>query len=99
MLRSLPGLGEEALSLILLAQLSTKPFRSLDEITQRLSPSARESIAEAGSELTQRITFETREVVVESDGWLDGSPLRARGEALFVRGGDAFFTVWRRVGL
>ena len=98
-LSSLPGLGEEALSLILLAQRSTKPFRSLDEITQRLSPSARESIAEAGSELTQRITFETREVVVESDGWLDGSPLRARGEALFVRGGDAFFMVWRRVGL
>ena len=98
-LSSLPGLGEEALSFILRAQHSTKALRSLEEITQRLSPSARESIAEAGTQLTGHITFETREVVVESEGWLDGSPLRSRGEALYVRGGDAFFTVWRRVGL
>ena len=98
-LSSLPGLGEEALSLLLRAQHNTKALRSLEEITQRLSPGARELIAEAGTELTQRITFETREVVVEAEGWLDGSPLRSRGEALFVRGGDAFFTVWWRVGL
>ena len=98
-LSSLPGLGDEAVSFILRAQQSRTALRSLESLTQRLSPSAQESIAEAGGELTRRISFDTREVVVETEGWLDGSPLHSRGEALYVRGGDAFFTAWRRVGL
>ena len=97
-LRSLPGLGEEAVSFILRAQQNRTTLHSLEEITQRLSSGARSAILDAGGELTQRITFETREVVVDTEGWLDGSPLRSHGEAMYVRGGGAFFTVWRRVG-
>ena len=97
-LRSLPGLGEEAVSFILRAQQNRTTLHSLEEITQRLSSGARSAILDAGGELTQRITFETREVVVDAEGWLDGSPLRSHGEAMYVRGGGAFFTVWRRVG-
>ena len=98
-LSSLPGLGDEAIALILRAQGGTRRLRSLEELTQRLSPGARESIVDAGGELMQRITFETREVVVECEGWLDGSPVRVRGEALYAKGGDALFAVWRRVGI
>lgn len=98
-LASLPGLGDEAIALILRAQDTDRPLRSLEELTQRLSPGARESLVDAGSELMQRITFETREVVVESEGWLDGSPMRTKAEALYARGGDALFSVWRRVGI
>ena len=98
-LSSLPGLGAEAIALIVRAQESTRSIRSLEELTNRLSPGAREAIAETGGELAQRVTFETREVVVESEGWLDGSPVRARGEALYAKGGDALFSVWRRVGM
>jgi general secretion pathway protein K len=98
-LSSLPGLGDEAVSFILRAQQNRVSLRSLEEITQRLSGGARSAIVDAGADLTQRVTFETREVVVEAQGWLDGSPLRSRGEAVYVRGGDALFTTWRRVGL
>ncbi len=95
---SLPGMTEEAVVLIERAQKAQRAFRSLEEITQRLSPGARQSIVDAGGELMQRVAFDTREVVVDAEGWLDGSPLRARSEALFVRGGDAMFTAWRRSG-
>lgn len=97
-LASLPGVGSEAVAVIARAQGSARPLRSLEELTVQLSPGAREAIVNAGAALMQRITFETREVVVESDGWLDGSPVRARGEALYAKGGDALFTVWQRVG-
>ena len=98
-LASLPGLGDESIALILRAQDTDRPLRSLEELTQRVSPGARESLVDAGAELMQRITFETREVVVESEGWLDGSPMRTKAEALYARGGDALFSVWRRVGI
>lgn len=97
-LATLPGLGDEAIALIVRSQGGARPLRTLEELTARLSPGARSSIVEAGAGLMQRITFETREVVVESEGWLDGSPVRARGEALYARGGDALFSVWRRIG-
>lgn len=98
-LSSLPGLGAEAISLILQAQGSARPIRSLEELTNRLSPAGHSVLIEAGTELMQRVTFETREVVVESEGWLDGSPVRSRAEALYAKGGDALFSVWRRVGI
>jgi type II secretory pathway component PulK len=97
-LASLPGFGGEAAALVLRARATARPFRSLEELTQRLSPGARQSLVDAGAELLPRLAFETREVVVEAEGWLDGSPVRVRGEALYAKGGDALFTVWRRVG-
>jgi type II secretory pathway component PulK len=98
-LSSLPGLGEEAVSVILRAQQNRTPLHSLEEVTQRMSSGGRAAIVDASPELMPRITFQTREVVVESEGWLDGSPLHSHAEAVYVRGGDAFFTTWRRVGL
>jgi general secretion pathway protein K len=98
-LASLPGLGSEAIALILRAQENDRPLRSFEELTQRMSSGARQAIVEAAPELMQRVTFETREVVVESEGWLDGSPVRTNAEVLYARGGDALFSVWRRVGL
>ncbi|CAN5904824.1 N/A [soil metagenome] len=97
-LASLPGLGDEAIAMILRARQGGRPLRSMEELTQRLSAGAREAIAEAGNDLSGRVTFDTREVVVTGEGWLDGSPLRSPAEAVFARGGDALFTVWRRVG-
>ena len=97
-LASLPGLGDEAIGMILRAREGSRPMRSIEELTQRLSAGAREAIAEAGNDLSGRVTFDTREVVVAGEGWLDGSPLRSPAEAVFAHSGDALFTVWRRVG-
>lgn len=98
-LASLPGIGEEAIAIILRARESQIPLRSLDELLNRLSPGARQLIGDASAELSQRAAFESREIVVDATGWLDGSPVRSRARAVYVRGGDAFFTTWRQVGL
>ena len=95
---SLPGMGDEAIAVIFRYRQSSRPMRSLEEVTQQLSAGAREAIAVAGNELSGRVTFDTREVVVTGEGWLNGSPLRSSAEAVFARGGDALFTAWRRVG-
>lgn len=95
---SLPGVTAEVVVLIERAQKAQRAFRSLEEITQRLSPGARQALDDAGGALMQRVAFDTREVVVDAEGWVAGSPVRARSEMLHVRGGDAMFTVWRRNG-
>jgi general secretion pathway protein K len=95
-LRSLPGLGDEAIDHIVRAQRGGRPLRSLEELVQQLSSGARAAIVEAGGDLTQHMTFETREVVVEADGWVSGSPLHVHAESMHARTGDAMFTVWRR---
>lgn len=97
-LRSLPAFGEEVANAVLRARQSGRPLRSLDELTLRVSSSARAALLDATPELSPRLAFDTRELLVESDGWLDGSPIRAHGVALYERSGDALLTVWRRVG-
>jgi general secretion pathway protein K len=96
-LRSLPGLGDEAIEVIVRSQNGSAPLRSLEELMNQLSSSARTAITDAGGDLTQRITFEAREVIVEAEGWVDGSASPVRAEAMFTRSGGAFFTVWRRI--
>ena len=95
-LYSLPGFGDEIVATILQNQRAGVPFRSLDDLNARLSSGARASLLGASSELATRITFETREILVEATGWLAHSPVRVREEAMFVRAGDAIFTQWRR---
>jgi len=96
-LLSLPGMGDESVAAIVRAQQSRRPIRSMEELSTMLSSGARSSLVEAMSELQQRVTFESREVVVEGEGWLSGSPVHAREEALLARGGDAMFTIGRRI--
>lgn len=97
-LRSLPGMSDDVVEMILRARTSTRPFRTLEELTNALSSGARAALVEAGSELMQRVTFETQEVAVESEGWVDGSPLHSHAEAVYARSGDALFTIWHRAG-
>jgi general secretion pathway protein K len=96
-LHSLPGMGDEGVAAIIQARRSGRPIRSLEELTPRLSSGARASVVEAMGELRQRVTFETREVVVDAEGWVDGSPVHATSEVLLARGGDAMFTIGRRI--
>lgn len=96
-LLSLPGVGDETVSAIVRAQQGRRSIRSMEELTALLSSGARMSLVDVMPELTQRVTFETREVVVLSEGWLDGSPVHVTAEALLARGGDAMFTIGRRI--
>lgn len=96
-LASLPGMGAEAIAVIIRSRQERRPMRSLAELADRLSPGARRALQDAGADLSARAAFETREVVVTSEGWVDGSPVRAHGEAVYARAGDALLGAWRRV--
>ena len=96
-LRSLPGLGDETIAMILSMQRNRVLVHSWQDLSPRLSSGARSALNEAASELLQRASFAAVEVVAESEGWEEGSPVHVHGEALFARGGDALFTVWQRI--
>ena len=97
-IRSLPGFGDEAVDALLRARQSGRPIRTLDDLIKQLSYGARAAMEEAIPELVSRVVFETREVVAETSGWVDGSAVRVHGEAVYERSGDAVLTSWRRVG-
>ena len=95
-LQSLPGLTEETIDVLLAARSSSRPLRSLDELSQRVTSGSRAALADAGAELASRAVFDTREILVDADGWLAGSPMHAHVVALAQRNGDAVTIAWRR---
>lgn len=96
-LLALPGLTEEAVAVLLRRRQGRRPVRSVQELTLELSPPARRAIEAELPRLLSRATFETREVEVESEGWVAGSPVRVRAEGLLVRTNDVVFLVQTRV--
>ncbi|MEP6622282.1 MAG: type II secretion system protein GspK [bacterium] len=97
-LRSLPGIGDEAANVLVRARQYGHPIRSLPELSLRLSSAARQALADATSDLNGRVIFETSQVSVETVGWVSGSPVRVAGVAIYQRSGDLLGTVLRRVG-
>jgi general secretion pathway protein K len=96
-LRALPGMSEEAVAAIMDARQAGRPVESIEELSLRLSTSARRVLVDATPELLPQVVFQTREVEAVSTGWLDGSPVVGRATGLFVRGGSATFLVWERI--
>lgn len=96
-LLSLPGMGDEAVAAIVRARQGRRAIASMEDLTAQLSPGARSSLVENMAELSPRVAFESREVVAEAEGWVSGSPVRVTAQALLVRGGDAMFTIGRRI--
>lgn len=95
-LHALPGIGDEAAAVIVRERSRGAPIRSLAELSALLGAAGREALTDAGFELERRITFDTQNVAAHATGWRDGSPVRARGEALFTRNGDALFVARQR---
>jgi hypothetical protein len=73
-----------------------KVLGSITDLERDLSPDARRAFEAALPALLARATIETREVEVTSEGWLPGSPVRARVTGLFVRARGTMFYVWSR---
>ncbi|HYT05182.1 MAG TPA: hypothetical protein VEM13_09940 [Gemmatimonadales bacterium] len=95
-LLALPGIGEEAAGVVLRRQQARRPIRTLAELSVELSSGARAALQAEMATLLGRVAFETREVEAVSDGWMEGSPVRARDRGLLVRARDVAFLVWRR---
>ncbi|HEX6616912.1 MAG TPA: type II secretion system protein GspK [Gemmatimonadales bacterium] len=96
-LLALPGMSEQAATVLLRRRTSRRPVRSLEDLARDLSTGPREALVDATGRLLPCVVFETRELFASSEGWTIGSPVRGRVDALFARAGDATFLVWRRV--
>jgi general secretion pathway protein K len=96
-LLTLDGIGAEAADAIVRARDAGRPFRTLEELSARVSPGARQAIVDAMPDLASRATFELSEAQVESTGWLEGSAIRVNATSVHQRSGDAWLTTWRRI--
>lgn len=96
-LLALPGMTEEAVAVLFRFRRQGRHVASLADLSNELSPPARKALEAEMTSLLSRVEFETREVEAVSEGWVEGSPVRARVEGLFVRSRGATFLVWRRV--
>jgi len=95
-LLALDGMTEEATWALRRAADAGRPIRSLQELQLALTAGARAAMQESLPALQSRAAFETREVEVTSDAWMDGTPVRARTTGLAVRAGRSAFLVGRR---
>jgi general secretion pathway protein K len=96
-LLSLPGIGEEAVAVLLRYRRQGRRVGNLFELSNDLSTEARALLSAELPRLTARTTTITREVEIRSEGWTGGARLSSQAEALLVRSGDAAFVVWRKV--
>jgi general secretion pathway protein K len=96
-LLALPGMTEQAASVLLRRRTGSRPIRTLAELANELPTAPRAVLQAQLSQLSARAAFETREVVALSDGWADGSPVHVTATGLFARAGDNAVLVWRSV--
>jgi hypothetical protein len=95
-LTALPGMTPELLALLLHGQGSeTQPKNHLD-LANRLSAPALAVLQREMPRFMMMASFGTNEVEARITGWRTGSPVRARLDAVLVRGGTAAFVVWRK---
>jgi general secretion pathway protein K len=96
-LASVPGMSDEAASVIVRQRASGRPLRIVQELTDLLSPGARQMLQADIARFMSMAIFETLEVEVASLGWVDGSPIQVRASAVLVRGGGSgSIMTWRR---
>jgi general secretion pathway protein K len=96
-LMSVPGITPLAAEIIVQARRANRRIESVRQLTDMLPTQARASFERAVASALSRLTFDTHEVLVRSDGWLAQSPVHVREEAVIARGGNTAFVTWRRV--
>ena len=96
-LQALEGITQRALAVIMRFRRRGEIIVSLNQVARELPSAARPAWQTNMTRLMSRATFDTREVEVVSEGWIDGGLSRSQVQALFVRGGATVFMVWRRV--
>jgi type II secretory pathway component PulK len=95
-LMSVPGFTPLAAEVVFQAQRSGRRIESVRQLTDMLPAQARAPLERALATALPRLAFDTHEVLVRSEGWLSGSPVRVREVAVIARGGNTAFVTWRR---
>jgi general secretion pathway protein K len=96
-LLALPGMTEDAVAVLFRYRRRHQALQNLTDLERDLPSGARNALSARLPELLASTTTETREVEVTSQGWVEGSPVRATITGLFVRARGTVFHVWSRV--
>jgi general secretion pathway protein K len=96
-LLSLPGIGEEAASVIERLRRGGGRVTSLGELAAGLPAPARAALVARMPELEGRVTFDTRELELVSDGWSGDGRVRVTARGLLVRARETAFLIGVRV--
>lgn len=95
-LLALPGMTEEVVGVLFRYRREHRQLGAVTDLERDLSPGGRDLLDRAMPELLPQVTTQTREVAVESDGQVPGSPVVAKVTGLLVRAGTTVFYVWSR---
>ena len=95
-LLALRGMTAEAVSRILQRRAAGYPITDLGQLARELSLPARRQLLFNLASLTGQTVTTVSEIHITAEARLDGSPIHARVEALFVRTGTELQMVWRR---
>lgn len=87
-LRTLPGLDDEAVALIVSRRRGTRPLLNFFELEPALSAPARERLQREMQQFVARAAFDSDVVEIEAAGVVDGLPFRRTLRALAVRSGN-----------
>lgn len=93
-LLTLPGMSDGLADLIIARRNLGRPVRRLDDLLLELPEGPRTLLQARQMDWQNRAVFETRELMVTSEGRLDGSPVRVRVQGHLVRAGDQAMLVW-----
>jgi general secretion pathway protein K len=96
-LLSLPGFTPEAAAVLRRIVAGGGELRRMQELLDAVPPVARQALQSNMDGLLRRVTFETREIEVVSEGNVEGSPVRARATAVISWGASSVAIGWRRV--
>lgn len=95
-LLALPGMSEEAVAVLERMRGSSEQIHSLQDLSLQLSSGARATLTGAIPYLLPLAAFETRELDVRSEGWIDGSPVHKWIDALIVKAGGLGVVAFRQ---
>jgi len=79
-LAALPGLGPEAVALIMRRRAGGRPIASLDELAAQLSPAGRAALLGEWPAASRVVSFGAPQLVIEATGWVEGAAPRLRAE-------------------
>jgi type II secretory pathway component PulK len=96
-LLAVPGMSPVIAGEIIRSRTSGNFPRDADEFIALVPGSVTGSGRRAEQQLLDRVTFATNEVEIFSEGWVDGSPVRASVHLVVSRATEGALVVWRRV--
>jgi len=95
-LAALPGFSEAVVAAVIAARADTRAIATFQELLAVVPPALRDELLRASDRLPPWLTYDTFAERVIAEGWVSGSPVRVRAEALMVRGGGGtVFVQWR----